>query len=80
MTRARGDSGHASKGPLPPGGGPNLREFKHAGAPIEWIKRLDDPDREDNEAFIYQVRIASHDYALKVVCNRASHYYEGFSY
>ncbi|KAI1422755.1 kinetochore Sim4 complex subunit FTA2-domain-containing protein [Xylaria sp. FL1777] len=66
MTRGQGDSGHISKGPLPPGGGPNIREFKNPHAPIEWIKRLDDPDREYNDAFVYQVRIASQEYALKV--------------
>ncbi|KAI0411140.1 kinetochore Sim4 complex subunit FTA2-domain-containing protein [Xylaria grammica] len=66
MTRHRGDSGHASKGLLPPDGGPSIREFKHPEAPIEWIKRLDNPDRGYNDAFVYQVRIASQEYALKV--------------
>jgi hypothetical protein len=59
-------SGFASKGPLPPDK-PNLHEFKYPNEPIEWIKRLDDPNREGHRAFVYQVRIKSQDYALKVV-------------
>ncbi|KAI1190928.1 kinetochore Sim4 complex subunit FTA2-domain-containing protein, partial [Nemania serpens] len=66
MTQGGGVSGHTHGGPLPPDGGPSIREFKHSDAPIKWIKRLDDPDRQDNEAFIYQVKIASQEYALKV--------------
>ncbi|KAH8164226.1 hypothetical protein CIB48_g4025 [Xylaria polymorpha] len=57
---------NSSTGKLPPGDGPSLREFKYAGAPIEWIERLDDDGREDNQAFVYRVKIASEEYALKV--------------
>ncbi|KAJ3574334.1 hypothetical protein NPX13_g4399 [Xylaria arbuscula] len=66
MSNGEGNSDCVNTGRLPPGGGPSLREFRYAGAPIEWIKRLDDEDREDNQAFIYKVRIASRNYALKV--------------
>ncbi|KAI1318982.1 kinetochore Sim4 complex subunit FTA2-domain-containing protein [Xylariaceae sp. FL0255] len=65
-TRSRGNSGHADGVRLPPDGGPSICEFKHSDATIEWVKRLDDSDREDTEAFVYQVRIASQNYALKV--------------
>ncbi|KAJ2980009.1 hypothetical protein NUW58_g7058 [Xylaria curta] len=66
MSKARGNSSHPSKGPLPPGDGPNLHEFRYPNVPIKWIKRLDDEGREGNQAFIYRVRIAAQDYALKV--------------
>lgn len=61
---------NSSTGKLPPGDGPSLREFKYAGAPIEWIERLDDDGREDNQAFVYRVKIASEEYALKVVSKK----------
>ncbi|TGJ78287.1 hypothetical protein E0Z10_g10477 [Xylaria hypoxylon] len=66
MAESRGNSSLASKGPLPPDGGPNLHEFKYPDASIEWIKRLDGEDREGSEAIVYRVKIASQDYALKV--------------
>ncbi|KAI0114101.1 kinetochore Sim4 complex subunit FTA2-domain-containing protein [Nemania sp. FL0031] len=66
MPKVQATSSPASKGPLPPDGGPNISEFKYPNAPIEWIKRLDDDDRQDSEAYIYQVRIKSQDYALKI--------------
>ncbi|KAJ8127323.1 hypothetical protein O1611_g6314 [Lasiodiplodia mahajangana] len=66
MTKGRGSSRPARKGPLPPDGGPSIREFKYPNAPIKWIKRLDDDGREGNEAFVYHVRIESQDYALKI--------------
>ncbi|KAI0538387.1 hypothetical protein GGR58DRAFT_501221 [Xylaria digitata] len=53
MSKGRGISFRESKGPLPPGDGPNLHEFRYPDAPIKWIKRLDE-DREGNQAFIYQ--------------------------
>ncbi|KAI1122514.1 kinetochore Sim4 complex subunit FTA2-domain-containing protein [Nemania abortiva] len=65
MADGRGTSGPAGKGPLPPDGGPSIREFKYSNSPIRWIKRFGE-DREGGEAFVYHVRIASQDYALKV--------------
>ncbi|KAF2971659.1 hypothetical protein GQX73_g1889 [Xylaria multiplex] len=62
MSEGRRNYSGIIKGPLPPGDGPNLRQFSLPGAPIQWIKKLGEGD----QAFVYKVRIWSQDYALKV--------------
>ncbi|KAI1126145.1 kinetochore Sim4 complex subunit FTA2-domain-containing protein [Nemania abortiva] len=53
--------------PLPPCRGPKLHAFEHQNAPIEWVSRLDG-DRDDDgiEGYVFEVKIKSKTYALKV--------------
>jgi hypothetical protein len=68
MSNNRGRVTHSDHLLLPPCDGPKLHPFKYSHKKIKWIKRLDQ-DREDNEGFVFQVEIASKEYALKVVSN-----------
>ena len=54
------------RGPIPCVAGPKLHEFKYRNAAIEFLSLLSDPDTE-GQAHVFEVRIRSQIYALKVV-------------
>ncbi|KAL8869543.1 MAG: hypothetical protein Q9174_004193 [Haloplaca sp. 1 TL-2023] len=51
--------------PLPPCDGPKLLPFSRRDAPIQFMRLLSDPDR-DQESHVFEVRIGGEVYALKV--------------
>ena len=57
------------KGPIPQCEGPKLEEFSHRRATVDYRALLSDPE-SDGQAHVFEVRIGSRNYALKIVCQR----------
>lgn len=55
------------QGPIPQCEGPKLDEFSHRSATIDYRALLSDPV-SNGQAHVFEVRIGSRNYALKIVC------------
>ena len=55
------------KGAIPQCEGPKLDEFPHRRANIDYRTLLSDPE-SNGQAHVFEVRIGSRNYALKIVC------------
>ncbi|KAI8710796.1 hypothetical protein NCS52_01539600 [Fusarium sp. LHS14.1] len=68
-----GDDGHQRHLPkeLPPCDGPRLGLFQHHGSHIQWLKRLDKDDEDEDkdsptEGYVFHAKIRNREYAIKV--------------
>lgn len=56
--------------PLPPCNGPKLPPFADRSGSLEFIRILSDPTSE-GATHVFEVKINSHTYALKIVCRQS---------